>query len=161
MGEAGNFRLRMMNHQMRSACGRTASKTGRQIAISNVQQTYCNILQPIYVQRYYESKFEVGSDDIEFRSGLEILYILGAKLLAKKSPRAKKEEKKEEKREERETKEMREEENKYGMKKVKRDQGKRKRAPVTPNQTVGARKRKGKEEDKESIGAKKEKINGA
>ena len=124
-----------MNHQMRSACGRTASKTGRQIAISNVQQTYCNILQPIYVQRYYESKFEVGSDDIEFRSGLEILNILGAKLLAKKSPRAKKEEKKEEKREERETKEKRKEENKYGMKKVKRDQGKRKRAPVTPNQT--------------------------
>ena len=33
-----------------------------------------------------------------------------------------------------------------------------------PNQTVGAKKtgkRKGKEEDKESIGAKKEKINGA
>ena len=50
------------------------------------------------------------------------------------------------------------------MKKVKRDQGKRKKAPVTPNQTVGAkktRKRKGKEEDKESIGAKREKINGA
>ena len=67
LGEAGNFRLRMMNHQMRSACGRTASKTGRQIAISNVQQTYCNILQPIYVQRYYESKFDVESNDIEFR----------------------------------------------------------------------------------------------
>ena len=44
--------------------------------------------------------------------------------------------KKEEKRGERETKEKRgEEESKYGMKKVKRDQGKRKRAPVTPNQT--------------------------
>ena len=51
----------------------------------------------------------------------------------KKSPGAKK---KEEKRGERETKEKRgEEESKYGMKKVKRDQGKRKRAPVTPNQT--------------------------
>ena len=52
------------------------------------------------------------------------------------------------------------------MKKVKRDQGKRKKAPVTPNQTKllepkKTRKRKGKEEDKESIGAKKEKINGA
>ena len=53
------------------------------------------------------------------------------------------------------------------MKKGKRDQGKRKRAAVTPNQTKlllepkKYRKTKGKEEDKESIGAKKEKINGA
>ena len=77
LGEAGNFRLRMMNHQMRSACGRTASKTGRQIAISNVQQTYCNILQPIYVQRYYESKFDVGSDDIQFRYCIAAEYTLG------------------------------------------------------------------------------------
>ena len=41
-----------------------------------------------------------------------------------------------------------------------------KKAPVTPNQTKllepkKTRKRKGKEEDKESIGAKKEKIIGA
>ena len=46
------------------------------------------------------------------------------------------------------------------MKKVKRGQGKRKGVPVTPNQTKllepkKTRKRKGKEEDKESIGAKK------
>ena len=53
------------------------------------------------------------------------------------------------------------------LKKGKRDQGKRKRAAVTPNQTKlllepkKYRKTKGKEEDKESIGAKKEKINGA
>ena len=64
----------------------------------------------------------------------------------KKSPGAKK---KEEKRGERETKEKRgEEESKYGMKKVKRDQGKRKRAPVTPNQTVGAKKKPGREKEK-------------
>ena len=67
-------------------------------------------------------------------TGLEILYIWGARLRAKKKFRSQK--KKEEKRGERETKEKRgEEESKYGMKKVKRDQGKRKKAPVTPNQT--------------------------
>ena len=150
----------MMNHQMRSACGRTASKTGRQIAISNVQQTYCNILQPIYVQRYYESKFEVGSDDIEFRSGLEILNILGAKLLAKKSPRAKKEEEKgrEKGRKGYERKERRRKQI-WDEKSKERSRKEKKGASYTkPNQTVGAkktRKRKGKEEDKESIGAKK------
>ena len=51
------------------------------------------------------------------------------------------------------------------MKKVERSRREKKGASYTkPNQTVGAkktRKRKGKEEDKESIGAKKEKIIGA